>query len=247
MWPFSRDPAPRLVVDRIISLGALCEVAFQARRFARAERAYPFDWWITPMAGVGKALEAGTDAVFAPEHLVKVPDYGGDRALYSRLSGTVHLHEYPKAEDFLLLGEDAIAATLQSKYAFLHRRMLDDCQAGTILFVRQRMAEHDPKGEALETAVEQLLGQLSALGPDVHLLLLDYSEVQPHPRLIQARVPRLNDVNDLGSRKGWDLMFRSAGIACRNQGQRFAYEDLKMSFGPKRWSFNPFRRGGATR
>jgi hypothetical protein len=228
-WPHMRS-APRLIVDRIISLGGLCEVAFQARRLSGSDRAYLFDWWITPLPSVLVTLEKGAASLFAPDRLVKVPDYGGKPALCSRLSGTVHLHEYAKTMDFLALDVETIAATLQKKYAMLHARLLADCATGTTLFVRQRLnGRHDPTGQNLEDAIERLCARLSAIAIDHRLLLLDYEPVRPRERLIQAQAPRLRDANDLGSIRGWNALFRTHAIECRRSGTRFSYEDLQAS------------------
>jgi hypothetical protein len=228
-WPHLRS-APRLVVDRVISLGGLCEAAFQARRLSRSDRAYLFDWWITPLPAVSVALDEGAESLFAPEHLVKVPDYGGKPALYSRFSRTVHLHEYAKTVDFLALDVETIAATLQEKYAALQARLLADCAIGTTLFVRQRLNGHDPTGQDLADLIERLCAQLSDIAIDHRLLLLDYEPVRPSERLIQAQAPRLRDANDLGSRSGWNALFRTHAIECRRSGTRFSYEDLQASF-----------------
>lgn len=225
-------PRPRLAVDRIISLGGLCEVAFQARRLSGSDRAYVFDWWITPLASVFVTLEKGAASAFAPERLVKVPDYGGQAALYSRLTRTVHLHEFPKSVGFLALDVETIATTLQEKYAALHARLLADCASGTTLFVRQRLKGHDPEGEDLSRAVERLSALLGTIAADCHLLLLDYGPLPHRERLIQAQVRRLRDANDLGSNKGWDALFRALAIDCRKSGPGFAYEDLQVSLTP---------------
>lgn len=230
MWNRFRRCDAALTVDRIVSLGALCEVAFQARRLSGSGHAYPFDWWITPLSAVSAVLEAGAAAAFAPGQIVKIADYGGKRALYSRLGGTVHLHEFAADEDFLALGDGEIAARLQEKYAALHARLLAACGAGATLFVRQHLSQHDPQGQALESEIDRLFARLCVFSPDPRLLLLDYPTVAARPWLIQAQVPRLGDHNDLGSRRGWNTVFRAAGIACRPSGGRFRYNDLLASF-----------------
>lgn len=225
MWSFFRRPAPALVPHRIVSLGAVCEVAYQVRRLTRSERAYPFDWWVTPLASVLKVLEAGAPAVFEAANLMKVPDYGGVPALYSRLSGTVHRHEFPAGEDYLALGEAEMAERLIPKYEALQARLVDDCAEGTTLFVRQCLPAHDPKDDALEETLDQLHAALATFAADPRLLLLDYAPVRPRPWLMTASVPRLRDHNDLGSRRGWNRTFRTLGIACR-PGRKFRFDDL---------------------
>ncbi|MFG1267708.1 DUF1796 family putative cysteine peptidase [Xanthobacter sp. DSM 14520] len=235
MWSlFSRPElkfrVAKFRVDRLVSLGALCEAAFQLRRLARSDRAYPFDWWITPLAAVAPVLEAGAGAVFARERIVKVADYDGAPALYSRLSGTVHLHEFPAGTDILALDEAEIAARLVPKYDALHGRMEREAAQGTTLFVRQCLPAHDPQGEALEEAVDGLYAALSRLAGAPLLLLLDYEPVRPRPWLITARVPACRDHNDLGSRRGWNHVFHKAGIAVGRSGGRFGFNDLVETF-----------------
>jgi hypothetical protein len=46
----------RTAVDRVIGLGTNCEIAFNLRRCFGFERAYPFDWWFTPLNVVAPIL-----------------------------------------------------------------------------------------------------------------------------------------------------------------------------------------------
>ncbi|UJX45409.1 hypothetical protein D7006_12295 [Xanthobacter sp. YC-JY1] len=220
---------PALVPDRIVSLGSVCEVAYQVRRLSRSERAYPFDWWVTPLDSVLKVLEAGAPAVFEAAQLMKVPDYGGDRALYSRLFGTVHRHEFPAGEDYLALDEAELARRLIPKYEALQARLVDDCAEGTTLFVRKCLPEHDPRDDRLEETIDHLHAALATFAADPRLLLLDYAPVRPRPWLMTASVPRLRDHNDLGSERGWNRTFRALGIACRS-GKKFRFDDLIETF-----------------
>lgn len=221
---FRRNSPP--IPDRIVSLGALCEVAYQVRRLTRSERAYPFDWWVTPLGSVLKVLEAGAPAVFQASKLMKVPDYGGTPALYSHLSGTIHLHEFPAGEDFLAMEEAEMARRLIPKYESLQARLLADCAQGTTLFVRQCLPAHDPKAEALEAAIDGLHARLQTFAANPLLLLLDYAPVKQRPWLLTATVPRLDDCADTGSPRGWDRTFRSLGISCR-RGEAFRFDDLR--------------------
>ncbi|MEP9353267.1 DUF1796 family putative cysteine peptidase [Xanthobacter sp. KR7-65] len=218
MWPFSRRPAPRILADRIVSLGGLCEVAYQARRIGRSETAYPFDWWITPLARVAPVLEAGAAAQFAAADLEKLADYGGKRALYSRRAGTIHLHEFPAGEDFLALDVAEISARLVPKYEALDSRLRAACASGTTLFVRQRLSDHDPEGADLEEDLDRLWSALRLLAADPRLLLLDYPPVRPRAGQITAAVPR----------------FRDQAIVCRTVGRGGRIDDLLVTNYPRR-------------
>jgi hypothetical protein len=219
------------VVDRIVSLGALCEVAYQARRLSRSGRAYPFDWWDTPFQGVLTVLEVGAAEVFAAADIVKVPtDRDRLPAFYSRRSGTIHQHEFPSREDARAFDAAEIERRLVPKYRALHERLLADCASGTTLFVRQCSPRYDLHGEALEVALDHLHAALSRFAVDPKLLLLDYPPVAARPWLIAAQVPRYRDRRDLGSRRGWNEVFRDHGIVCRSRGERFHIEDLRASF-----------------
>ena len=231
MWPLSQSTAPKLIVDRIISLGALCEVAYQARRLSKSSRAYPFDWWDTPLAGLLRALELGSAEVFRASHLSKLPiEAGRLPAFYSSFSGTVHQHEFPRGENCLALDEAEISQRLMPKYTALQARLLSDCAAGTTLFVRQRKPVNEPEGAELEAAIDELHKALSAFAADFKLLLVDYEPIAARPWLIQARVRRHPDWTDLGSDRGWDEMFRNLGIACRDSQGGFRFDDLAETF-----------------
>lgn len=244
MWPFARRAEPDLVVDRMISLGALCEVAYQVRRLARSERAYPFDWWDTPLSGVLKVLQSGASEIFAAHHIVKLPDVSGRRpAFYSRLTGTAHQHEFHGGENFLEFDETEIGRRLTPKYEALLARLVSDCASGTTLFVRQRRPDYDLEGVALEAALDELHAALAGFSADPRLLLLDYPPVAPRPWLIEARVSRYRDWNDLGSRRGWNEVFRRHRIVCRSSGERFGFEDFKESFAAPASLGERFRRG----
>lgn len=216
---------PAYPVDRMVSLGGRCEVAYQLRRIGATDRAYPFDWWITPLAAVPRFLESGCVAAFAAEQLHKVPDYGGRAGLYSHYAGTVHLHEFDHGEDGLALPTPDIATRLQEKYAALHRRLLEDVATGRTLFVRQHLEGSDPTSAAeLEPQIDALDQALSGLTDDYLLLLVNYCAVTARPRLLQASVPATT-TNGLGSNWRWSAMLRAQGLSCR-RGARAGSHDL---------------------
>lgn len=231
MWRCKTIAAPHLFVDRVVSLGALCEVAYQARRLSRSSRAYPFDWWDTPFVGLLRVLNAGAPAVFSPSHITKVPiKMGALPAFYSRFSDTVHQHEFARDDDLYALDEAEISRRLVPKYVALHARLVGDCADGVTLFVRQRKPNHDPEGAALSVMTEELHIALSAFAADFRILLIDYDPIDARPWLMQAHVQRHSDWTDLGSERGWDEMFRSLGIICRSSEGAFGFDDLSRTF-----------------
>ena len=231
MCSFFRPPRAKLPVARIISLGGLCEVAYHVRRKSRSGRAYPFDWWDTPFAGLLVALDANPSEIFSPANIAKMPDARGcSNIFHSRLTHTIHQHEFARSSISSELDEAEISRRLVPKYEALRARLWSDCATGPTLFVRQRRANFDFEGEALEAALDRLHTLLSGFAADPRLLLLDYAPVAPRPWLIEAQVPRYRDCNDLGSRRGWNEVFQRHGIVCDSTSSRFGFDDLKETF-----------------
>ncbi|MFG1419223.1 DUF1796 family putative cysteine peptidase [Xanthobacter sp. V0B-10] len=228
-----RPPAGRLPrFDRMVSLGGNCEVAYQLRCFSGSDRAYPFDWWVLPLGGLPALLDAGADAAFALGHLSRVDEYDGVPALYSRLGGTVHMHEFRHDEAGLDQPLEAISAALQEKYAALDRRLRADCAQGHTLFVRNHLPGTDPgTPEALAPVLEALHARLSRLSPGYRLLLVGHPPVPAHPALLQAPAPRLPGHRGLGSRLGWTLMLWRLGVRAARRGEA-DHSDLAATFAP---------------
>lgn len=215
----------RLHVDRMISLGGRCEVAFQLRRIGTTDRAYPFDWWIMPLEALPRILAGGISSVFDASQLHKVPDYGGRAGIYSNHAGTIHLHEFAHDEDGLALSIAEISERLGNKYEALYGRMVDDAAQGRTLFVRQYLDGHDPRtaGE-LEPLIDDLEFGLMRMTEDYLLLLIGYCRIGPRPRVLQSELG-LNHAKGLGSNWSWTSMMRANGISCR-RGPRSDSNDL---------------------
>lgn len=240
-----RPQVPARVFDRMISLGGRCETAYQLRRHSRSERAYPFDWWVTPGYSLPRLLRGGVAATFTPPYLKALADYDGKPALYSHfggtadLPGTIHPHEFPYGEKWLDLSLEEISARLVPKYTALERRLIEDAHSGSTLFVRQRLPDHDPgTPDALGHLVDEIMGELERLSPDFTLLLVDYPVLPPRARLIQAHVPPMRGVSGLGSVRAWRRMFRQIGVAA-GRGPVPAMRDIYATL-PSGWRL--FRR-----
>lgn len=215
----------RIHVDRMISLGGRCEVAYQLRRIGTTERAYPFDWWITPLDALPRILSGGTSSLFEAAQIHKLPDYGGRAGVYSHYARTVHLHEFAHGEDGLALSIAEISERLGNKYEALYRRMIGEVAQGRTLFVRQFLDGHDPQSaRGLESLIDYLEVELARLTSDYLLLLVGYCEISPRPRVLQSRLG-LSSANGLGSNWSWTTMMRANVISCR-RGTRWSSTDL---------------------
>ena len=83
----------RIVVDRVISLGTNCEIAFNLRRHFGIERAYPFDWWFTPLDAVASVLASRFAVDIDRDNLQAV---GGGRSILNRKYRILHHHDFPR-------------------------------------------------------------------------------------------------------------------------------------------------------
>lgn len=221
-------------VDRMISLGGRCEVAYQIRRATRSGTAYPFDWWVTPLDSVVKVLEGGFEGVFEARHLVRLPDLDGKKALYSSSAGTWHLHEFRHEEDFLSYALDEVERRLRPKYAFLQSRLLEDCGKGRTLFIRQHLRDDPDEPEELRAAVERICAALGAISPWYRLLLLDYPPGLEGPTVIQRRVTGHPDLTEVGSDRGWDEMLATLPFSIARARRRLDISDLLATFPARR-------------
>jgi hypothetical protein len=216
-------------IDRIISLGGKCEVAYQSRRAMSSDRAYPFDWWTTPIEAVPKLLATRFEEVFKPENLTKVPSPDRGTVLKSLFGGTTHPHDFRFDEDIVPYDLETISNDLSPKYAFLSNRMFEDCARGTTLFIRQRVW-HDPnEKDALEPIVAEILDELRKISPSHRLLLLDYDPaVAGGEAAIQRHVTQHADAKNLGSAQGWQEMFASLPLTLGRTG-KLSLADLQWS------------------
>lgn len=217
-------------IDRIVSLGGKCEVAYQARRLMGAERAYPFDWWTVPVEAIAPNLRSRFEETFKVEHLTKIASPDRGTILKSLYGGTTHPHEFRFGEDIVPYDLGDISRRLTDKYAFLSARFYEDCGQGRTLFVRQSVW-HDPQdGATLEPLVGDIAAAIADFCPDWRLLLLDYDpDVSGDGRILQRRVVQYEDAANLGSAKGWDEMIASLPLTFPRQKGRARVADLQES------------------
>lgn len=218
-------------IDRVISLGGDCEVAAQARRATGSNRAYPFDWWTTPIESVPKLLASRFRHMFEVEYLSKRSDVVP--VLDSSYGMTSHIHEFRHGEDFLAYELETISRRLTEKYAFLSARLFEDCSRGTTLFVRRNVAYDPSDGESLRRSVAEICDILGQVCPRYYLLLTGYEPgLSEADHVLQRDVTRYEDARLLGSDRGWDEMVATLPFTFVRQGHSPRLVDLNMTARP---------------
>lgn len=145
-------------VTHVVSLGRNCRPAWQARRFWKIERAYPFDWWITPVPGFCRflcdwdvnRLYRGASELIEDGRIASIWHEGYDIRLY---------HEFTRAADgsTVLPGWRAQLKAARDRTGALMRRF-DALDGGRPLFLREANATDTPALlEELKAAVERRL------------------------------------------------------------------------------------------
>lgn len=220
-------------IDRIISLGGKCEVAYQARRAMKSDRAYPCDWWNVPLEGVPTLLASRFDDVFKVEHLVKMrdmPAHEGGPQLKSTFGGTRHIHEFAPGEDYMSYDMEEISRRLTAKYSFLVSRMFKDCARGGTLFIRQQIWTDPTDKAVLDVICAETIRVAASFCPKFYLVMLDYEPTLASHELLLQRSVTQHGVEVLGSDKGWDEMLASLPVSLNlNNRGKFGALDIDSS------------------
>lgn len=110
--------------DAIISAGPRCSTAWHLRRVFELEKAYPFDWWVTPLQSLIRLLLEGQSFEFDPDDLVVLDTTHGETVLNQRWL-LQHHHDFRRDPDERIdrsdLNPESLAA-LNQKYQFLFNR-----------------------------------------------------------------------------------------------------------------------------
>lgn len=127
--------------DHIIGLGYDCRLAYNLRATFGFELAQPFDWWVTPIAGLLSFLgNHSIDELYAPDCLRPVPSPGEDSimTIENVRHGIWLFHDFPrkpKTNTVVDDWRDHIAAA-RDRTRFLVNRMLSVSSSERTLFVR---------------------------------------------------------------------------------------------------------------
>lgn len=167
------------MTDLVISLGTNCEVSFNIRNTFGTERAYPFDWWITPLQSVAAIVRDRFALDVAAHNLVHA---GTPASIMNRKYGLLHHH------DFGHVSADArdeswmsLIPAVADKYRALGERFFADvASARDVLFVVNSDGHHaayTPPRLLDETVYVEIIQTLRTLFPRTHSRLAIFNSV----------------------------------------------------------------------
>ncbi|RAS23412.1 DUF1796 family putative cysteine peptidase [Paraburkholderia bryophila] len=204
---------PDLVVDRVVSLGSNCELTANLRRYFKADRTYPFDWWITPLDSITQLLETEFDGLFNPENLQVSTD---GQTVICRKFNLLHHHDFSRDEQGKVI--PALAEQLpglREKFLSLKNRFMSDCATGRVLFVRNRsvfdsnLVAQEPDSDESFRSLFKLLCKLFPQA-DITLLVTNVGKkgALDDGRILFDEMTNYGDADDYTvSPKGWDELF----------------------------------------
>lgn len=112
--------------DLIFSLGPNCRNAWNLREYFSTERAYPFDWWITPAKSMLRLLDRDfTFQVHRDDLVISKPGPSGN-TVYNRRLNLFHHHDFARVNDVVECITDEAIAQINVKYRALFLRFWED-------------------------------------------------------------------------------------------------------------------------
>lgn len=209
--------------DEIIGLGYDCRLAFNLRRTFGDPRAFPFDWWVTPLPALIAFLnEPSVDALYDPKWLEE--DARRGKGIYairnSRYDIELH-HEFPRGPDGAVVADwRQHLDQARARTDYLLRRMLDPTPGSRILFVRYiKGQERREIGERFQPLAVEIMQALRALCPHAlpELLLVDPPQGVKAEGISSLWVNDPNKSDWQGTPELWTERLRSAGISWSGQ------------------------------
>jgi hypothetical protein len=115
--------------DLIFSLGPNCRNTWNLRDHFEFDRAYPFDWWITPVKSMLALLDRDHRFQVAAEDLVVTEPTAGTNTVYNRRLNLLHHHDFDRDGGLVRPITEAAVAKLNAKYTALFARFWTDLDA----------------------------------------------------------------------------------------------------------------------
>ena len=205
------------VYDHIVGLGYDCRLAYNLRRTFGFTVAYPFDWWVTPLAALAAFLrDPSVERLYDPEHLR--PSLVKDR-LYSIRNAHYDIelhHEFPRGKDSAVTSAwTQHIQPARARTQYLMDRFLGLKPGSRVLFVRAtKKAEGRELGPSFRPLIGEVRQALDGLFPRVEadLLLIDPVEMIKAPRIANLRVGDPNKAEWRGTPELWTKQLLGAGI-----------------------------------
>lgn len=205
--------APRapIAVDRIISLGTNCEITFHLRSVFGFERAYPFDWWITPLNAIAPILLSRFALDIESDNLEVV---GGGRSIINRKYRLLHHHDFPRLPESELIDQSWPAAIgdCRSKFEALGKRFFEDVSGSQRIafFINQSGGHEFLQNEELSVLDDvhhyfDIERTIELLFPNLEFYMVVSEAVPAAARGAldeRARFMRVPDIQDYGDRYG---------------------------------------------
>jgi hypothetical protein len=126
------------MTDLIIPAGPNCRNTINTRTYFGLQRAYPFDWWFTPISSLLAMLRPDFKFEVSADDIVLMDTDTAENTGYNKRYRILHHHDFPRVEGMILPPTDAQMSNLNSKYQALFRRMHDDiARATAVIFVAE--------------------------------------------------------------------------------------------------------------
>ncbi len=207
-----------LAYDEIVSLGLDCRLAFNLRRTFGIARAFPFDWWVTPLPALVAFLQdPSLDKLYDPARLEPVIAKGGLFAIRNAHYDIELHHEFPRGDDGLVAHHwTAHIAKARERSAYLWSRLLGLPEGSRVLFARSfSRAERRALAGRWEPMVEAAQRALAELFPRIafELLLIDPPDPIRRTGVMSLRINDPNKDDWRGTPGLWTDRLIAAGIA----------------------------------
>lgn len=214
--------------DRVVSIGSNCEVTWNIRNCFGTDRAYPFDWWMTPLNSMLELLGNRFDGLFESKNL-QVP--ADRKTVVDKRYNLMYHHDFARDADGLVIVDsvDQQLAGLKKKYEFLSTRFINELDGKKVLFVRNRCG-NDPAyldGDYGDIQPEQCIEihkKLAGLLPNARFDI--FATNKPgfesfrygRSEIFSDSIVDANDCDDyMVSPKGWADMFKRNNIRIRSE------------------------------
>ena len=218
-WKAYKNMGKTIVVDRVVSLGANCEAVCNIRSYYRSERAFPFDWWITPYNALIALLKSRFEGLLDPHNLVVTDDM---RSVRCNRFNILHHHDFLRDKDGkIVIDIEPQIQSLREKYKFLIDRFYQECQTGRTLFVRNRTG-FDPNlipdsDDIFEERILNLHELLATIFPKATIYLMSTNVGKrgssEKKDIIWDEITNYHDANDYRiSPRGWTELFDRQGF-----------------------------------